>query len=200
MRIPDQETIDRLLAVIPERSPWGLRDHAMIRLALYTGLRVAELTGLTIQDVYTDTPRKMLDLPYKIAKGRRSRRINLSEKAQTAIQDLVDFLHLRGLNTQPDAPILQDRRHQKLPPREVQRAIQKYREIANLDLDITPHSLRHAFATDSTFIAPRLRHRLRQKGPHLHGPTAARTQRHRIHHHLPPRLRSRLRKNGGPLT
>jgi site-specific recombinase XerC len=103
MRIPDQETIDRLLAVIPERSPFGLRDHAMIRLALYTGLRVAELTGLTIQDLYTDTPRKMLDLPYQIAKGRRSRRINLSEKAQTAIQDLVDFLHLRGLNTQPDA-------------------------------------------------------------------------------------------------
>ena len=154
MRIPDQETIDRLLAVIPERSPFGLRDHAMIRLALYTGLRVAELTGLTIQDLYTDTPRKMLDLPYQIAKGRRSRRINLSEKAQTAIQDLVDFLHLRGLNTQPDAPILQDRRHQKLPPREVQRAIQKYREIANLDLDITPHSLRHAFATDCAKNGP----------------------------------------------
>ena len=161
MRIPEQKTIDQLLAVIPERSPFGLRDHAMIRLALYTGLRVSELTGLTIQDVYTDTPRTLLDLPYQIAKGRKSRRINLSEKAQTAIQDLVDFLQLRGLNTQPDAPLLQDRRHQKLPPREVQRAIQKYREIANLDLDLTPHSLRHAFASDcaqrgSIFLVQRL--------------------------------------------
>ena len=43
---------------------------------------------------------------------------------------------------------------QKLPPREVQRAIQKSREIANLDLDITPHSLRHAFATDCAKNGP----------------------------------------------
>ena len=52
----------------------------------------------------------------------------------------------------------------------------------------------------TTFIAPRLRHRLRQKRPHLHGPTPARPQKHRLHHHLPPRQPSRLRKNGGPLS
>jgi integrase/recombinase XerC len=64
------------------------------------------------------------------------------------VSDLVAFLQLRGFSTLPQAPLLTDRRHRRLPVREVQRAVQAYREAADLSFRATPHSLRHGFASE----------------------------------------------------
>ena len=71
----------------------------------------------------------------------------LSAAARRAVTDLVDFLKMRGFQSHPDSPLLQDRRHRRLPVREVQRLVQKYREAAGLDVRATPHSLRHSWAS-----------------------------------------------------
>ncbi len=121
------------------------RDHALIRLALQTGLRVSELTGLDVGLVWgPDGSRQWLDLPHAIAKNHKSRRIPLSAAARRAVADLVDFLKMRGFQVASQSPLLQDRR---LPVREVQRLVQKYREAAGLDVRATPHSLRHSWAS-----------------------------------------------------
>jgi hypothetical protein len=147
-RILNDLAVFRLLGAINLASPFGPRDHAIIRLALYTGLRVSELTGLNVGHVFSDAPRELLDLPASLAKGHRSRQVPLSPQACRAVAQLVDFLRLRGMSSAPDSPLLQDRRHRRLPVREVQRMLQLARERANLDIKATPHTLRHCFASN----------------------------------------------------
>lgn len=148
MRIPDQAATQKLLQVIPLRSPFGARDRAMIILALHTGLRVSELTGLDVGHVwFQGQPRLWLDLPGAICKYNRSRQLPLNLDAQAAITELIRFLVQRGFSIEPHSPLLTDRRHRRLPVREVQRCVQNYREKAGLDLQVTPHSFRHAFAS-----------------------------------------------------
>ena len=148
MRILNNLAVSRLLSAINLASPFGPRDHALIRLALSSGLRVSELTGLNVGHVFSHTPREWLDLPASIAKGHRSRQVPLSPQARQAVGQLVAFLRLRGMLSAPDSPLLQDRRHHRLPVREVQRMLQLARERADLDIQATPHTLRHSFATD----------------------------------------------------
>lgn len=148
VRIPTPFNTRRLLAVIPTRSPFGSRDHALIRLFAQTGLRVGEMAGLDLEHIYhQQAARNWLDLPAAICKGHHSRRIPLNEAARQAILDLVAFLELRGFQTLPHSPLLQDRRHRRLPVREVQRLVQAYREKAGLDVRVTPHSFRHGWAS-----------------------------------------------------
>ncbi len=81
MRILNDLAVFRLLGAINLASPFGPRDHAIIRLALYTGLRVSELTGLNVGHVFSNAPRELLDLPASLAKGHRSRQVPLSPQA-----------------------------------------------------------------------------------------------------------------------
>lgn len=148
MRIPNEIQTYKLLGGINLKKPFGPRDHAMIRLALHTGLRVSELTGLDVGHAWAlGAPRAWLDLPADICKGHRSGQLPLNPQARRAIAELVRFLSARGFSTEPSAPLLTDRHHRRLPVREVQRSLQAYREIAGLDVRITPHSLRHSFTS-----------------------------------------------------
>ena len=147
MRILSPAATHRLLATIPTRSPFGARDHALVRLFAQTGLRVAEMVGLDVGHVFDQVPRHWLDLSAAACKGHRSRRIPLNEAARQAIHDLVDFLRMRGFQARPDSPLLQDRRHRRLPIREVQRLVQHHRQAAGLDLRVTPHTFRHSWAS-----------------------------------------------------
>ena len=147
MRILSRSATQQLLAVIPSRSPFGARDHALIRLFAQTGLRVSEMVGLNVGHVYDQAARHQLDLPAAACKGHQSRRIPLNASARQAVHDLVDFLKMRGFQAAPDSPLLQDRRHRRLPAREVQRLVQVHRQVAGLDIRATPHSFRHSFAS-----------------------------------------------------
>jgi len=148
MRILQPQATRQMLAATRPSSPFGLRDHAVIRLFSQTGLRVGEMVGLDVGHVFhAGAARHQLDLPAAACKGHRSRVIPLNDSARQAIQDLVDFLVMRGFQAQPDSPLLQDRRHRRLPVREVQRLVQTHRQAAGLDIRATPHSFRHGFAT-----------------------------------------------------
>ena len=156
MRLVSDLDFYRLLGAVNLAAPFGRRDHALLRLAALTGLRVGELCGLDVGLVWcrSGAPREWLDLPAAIAKGSRSRRVPLCRAARRAVAELVGFLRERGFSVAPDAPLLCDRRHRRLPVREVQRMVQSLRELADLDVRVTPHSLRHRFATSRVQKAP----------------------------------------------
>ena len=121
----------------------------MIRLALQTGLRVSELAGLNHEHVAVATlPREYLDLPAALAKYRRSRVIQLSPGARRAVADLVAFNVARGFSIDPKAPLFQNRCHQRVTVRALQRLVKAYREKAELDIRVTPYVLRHTMATN----------------------------------------------------
>ena len=146
MRIPNELDTYNLLGAVNLKKPFGPRDHAMIRFGLNTGVRVSELVAINVGYVWSNgAPRSWLDLPAPNCKGARSGQIPLNKCAQKAITELVQFLHARGFSTAPNAPLLTDRRHRRLSARQVQRCIQQCREIAGLDIRVTPHSLRHSF-------------------------------------------------------
>ena len=148
MRILNTLETYAMLAVICLTSPFGLRDHALIRFLLLTGLRVGEVVGLNIRDVWVNgRPSPWLELPAEICKGHRARQIPLSPAAQRAVTDLVAFLQMRGFSVAPDSPLLTDRRHNRLPVREIQRMVQHYRQLAGLGKKPTPHTFRHTFCS-----------------------------------------------------
>jgi integrase len=114
-------------------------DHkALLAFIADTGLRIAELCGLTIADVtWNGNPSQSLELRPEIAKNHKPRTIPLSERARAAIAQMLYATHPL-FTTGPN--------HHKMTPRTAQRICQKWgRKI--LQRNLTPHVLRHTFAT-----------------------------------------------------
>jgi len=121
------------------------RDRAILELLYASGLRVSELTGLNLADI----DRKELMLRVR-GKGNKERIVPYGGKAQHALEayePLRDELLLKaGRRGQREAVFL-NQFGTRLTTRSVARIVKKYARLANINLDLHPHSLRHAFAT-----------------------------------------------------
>lgn len=136
----------------PEKNPnknqeITLRDKAIIETLFSTGLRVSELTALDIDDVNLERGEFMVR-----GKGDKERIIFLSDRAKDAISDYLKtrkdsfsplFTHVGGFRDDED-----EGEFTRLTPRSVQRIIKKYAKLAGIVKDVTPHVMRHSFATD----------------------------------------------------
>ena len=116
-----------------------LRDHAILELLFSTGLRVSELCSL---DADIDLTRDELSVR---GKGEKVRVVFLSETAKDAVRsylkarkDMEEALFVDG---RPDRP-------HRITPRDIQRHLKSYVARAGITSVVTPHTLRHAFATD----------------------------------------------------
>ena len=145
MNVPTPEEVTAILAAIDPRDPFAGRDQGMLTLACHTGLRVSELVGLDVSSVaHEGTPRNAL---YVVGKGSHGRTIPLNQSARQAVRDILGFNARRGFSTAPEAPLFVTRKHERVSVRLVQRLIVTLRERAGLDVPVTPHGLRHRFAT-----------------------------------------------------
>jgi integrase/recombinase XerC len=121
------------------------RDLALFELLYASGLRVSELTGLNIADI----DRKDLMLRV-IGKGNKERIVPFGSKAERAIADYWDvragILERAKGRTDPNAVFL-NYAGRRLTPRTVNRILKKYASLVNVNFNLHPHSLRHAFAT-----------------------------------------------------
>lgn len=127
---------------------FAVRDKALITLALHTGLRVAELTGLDISDVLNGSVKKELKVRKEISKGRKSRLIPLNNKARQAISDILSFNKEKGYPVTSESPLLISRKHCRLTPGQVWRIVKGASIKADLETSASPHTLRHSFATN----------------------------------------------------
>jgi site-specific recombinase XerD len=145
----DPHEIQRLLSGINLRSAWGRRDYLLILFKFHTGLRIGELCQLLVTNVaHEGAPRDELYLPAVFTKTQKARTIPLNDTAQECVAKLLVFNRERGFSTAPAAPIFVWKNHQRLPPREAQRMMQTLREKVGLSAKATPHTLRHAFASE----------------------------------------------------
>ncbi len=123
----------------------GLRDRAIIEMLFSTGMRVSELSNLKIENI--NLRREEFTIK---GKGSKNRIVFLSEAAKDVLRD---YLEARK-DLSPYLFIGHDRaktsRVEKNPltPRSIQRTIEKYAKKAGITKKITPHTLRHTFATD----------------------------------------------------
>ena len=149
-RQPDfmtRDDLQKIFSSLKKESLSDLRDKAMIELLFSTGLRVSELCSL---------PRN-IDLKsdeYSIrGKGEKVRVVFLSSEAKAAIALYLDkrvdtddalFINL-GKNAKKREV---SEKGLRITPRSVQRIVEKYATLAGVSKNITPHKLRHSFATD----------------------------------------------------
>lgn len=122
----------------------GLRDKAIIEMLFSTGLRVSELSKLKIEDINL----KRDEFTVK-GKGSKHRIVFLSDDAKKAIRHYLDARK----DTSPYLFVGHDRAKSgreatALTPRSIQRTVEKYATEAGITKKITPHTLRHTYATD----------------------------------------------------
>jgi integrase/recombinase XerC len=139
----DIAQIDKLLAHPDQTTLLGARDRAMLETLYSTGIRVSELVDLNVADV---------DLGGNVVrvrgKGKKQRQIPIGPGAVKAI---LHFLDLRRADPGAAAfdaePLFINKHGQRLSTRSVRRKLDKYLLEAGLDLSVSPHTLRHTFAT-----------------------------------------------------
>ena len=137
-----EDEVESLLAQPDLTAALGLRDRAMLEVLYATGLRVSELVGLTFEQL-----NMRQGLVRCIGKGNKERLVPLGEIA-------LDYLQLYLLESRP--ALLNGRVTDDLFPTNRGKAmtrqafwylIKRYAKQADIDKDLSPHTLRHAFAT-----------------------------------------------------
>lgn len=136
--------LDRLRNAPDTKTVEGKRDKAIIELLFSTGLRIAELCALSVDDV--DLSRDEFSVR---GKGEKLRVVFLSDEARTALRsylkarkDLSEAMFVRYGRKADDGG------DPRIHPRAVQRMLKKYAAVAGITRKVTPHVLRHSFATD----------------------------------------------------
>jgi integrase/recombinase XerC len=121
------------------------RDRAILELMYASGLRVSELTGLDVNSI--DRENRMLRV---LGKGRKERVIPFGSKAAEALEAYwpVRSKILARPKVKPAyKAVFVNHRGGRLTPRSVHTLVVKYTRLANIEWNVHPHSLRHAFAT-----------------------------------------------------
>jgi integrase/recombinase XerC len=150
-RLPKAITIDqveKLLAAPGDGDVLGRRDRAMLETLYSTGMRVSELVGLNLEDL--DAANETLQVR---GKGKKERVVPLGSHALAAINRYLDML-----KTDPEfasvwsdgratKPLFLNKHGKRLSSRSVRRKLDKYLKQVGLDPTISPHTLRHSFAT-----------------------------------------------------
>lgn len=133
------------LLAAPDRTTWyGRRDHALLITAVQTGLRLSEITALTISEVTTTTPGACV---HTIGKGRKERATPLTRQAVAVLR-----AWLPEAGSAPTASAFPTRRGTRLSADAVQRLVAKHAHAAALSCPsitskhVTPHTLRHTTA------------------------------------------------------
>jgi site-specific recombinase XerD len=133
------EELERLLVAPNGADIKSLRDRAMLELLFSTGMRVSEMCGLN---------RDMIDLKkgeFSVrGKGEKVRIVFLSGKAKLYLKE---YLEKRGGDVS-EAFFVNQRNGERLTPRSVERIIARYAIKAGITKKVTPHVIRHCFATD----------------------------------------------------
>ncbi len=129
----------RLLENGTESAFVAWRDRLVMELLYGGGLRVSEVVALNFSGVDVES-----GVARVLGKGRKER---LCPLGRVAAGVLVKWRDEFARDTGPDAPVVVDTRHRRLGVRSVQLLLKRYLALAGLPLDLTPHKLRHSYAT-----------------------------------------------------
>lgn len=119
----------------------GTRDKAMLEFAYATGMRVTEIISLNVEDIN-------LEEEYVICKnGARERTIPLGKICKKALQEYLEDARNAMIKSDDEQALFVNVNGKRLTRQGFWKIIKYYKEQAHIDKDITPHVLRHSFAT-----------------------------------------------------
>lgn len=136
-----QPEMEALLAA-PGRDLTGLRDRAILELLYGGGLRVGELEGLNWDDLDF-----AIGYARVLGKGGKERLVPLGQFALESVQAYCRERQQQGQAVKAKEPLLLNRFGGRLSSRSICNIVHKYTEIAAINKKISPHALRHSFAT-----------------------------------------------------
>ena len=137
-----EQDIEALLAAPDTATPLGLRDRAMLEVMYASGLRVSELIGLTLERVSLRQ-----GLVQVMGKGNKERVVPLGEEARAALEQYLIHARPEFLGQQQDDTVFLSNRGQAMTRQTFWYRIKQLALQAGIRRDISPHTLRHAFAT-----------------------------------------------------
>ena len=136
-----KEEIELLLKAPDIYSPSGLRDRAMLEVMYSSGLRVSELLSLTIEKI--SFQQKIITV---FGKGAKERKVPISDYSLDFVKDYIQ--KVRNKNPGKESKILfLNKNGEQISRIYFYKQIEKYAELAGIKKKISPHTLRHSFAT-----------------------------------------------------
>lgn len=142
------DEIERLLEKIDTSTEQGLRDRAIIELLFSSGLRVSELVGLNRDHV--NTKRREFTVR---GKGKKDRPVFISEVCAHHVEEYLesrsDTLSPLFISYSRNAgPTTTSGDYRRITPRSIQRMLSGYARLAGITKHVSPHTMRHSYATD----------------------------------------------------
>ena len=137
-----ESDVERLLAAPTVTQPLGLRDRAMLEVLYATGLRVSEL--VTIEMTQINLRQGVVRIT---GKGNKERLVPLGEEAIDWLQRYLDEARPDLVRGRPARAVFVTRRGGAMSRQSFWYMIRKYAHLAEIEVHLSPHTLRHAFAT-----------------------------------------------------
>jgi site-specific recombinase XerD len=130
---------------IPDDSALGLRDKAILETLFSTGMRVSELVSLNVAKINLDRGEISV-----LGKGKKVRVVFLSDTAKELLSQYLKSrsYNLTSLQDYQDIPLFVSNRGGRLTARSIERMVKKCANLAGITKKVSPHTLRHSFATD----------------------------------------------------
>ena len=143
-KVLSREEVDLILAQ-PRRRGWAaetVRDEALLQLLYATGMRVTELVSLNVEDVNLEG--RMVRC---MGKGAKERILPIHQQALRSLATYLESARNRLARTIDERALFLNRRGQRLTRQGFWLILKNYAEQAGIETHITPHVLRHSFAT-----------------------------------------------------
>ena len=148
------EEVDKLLAAPGQiHTPEATRDQAMLELLYASGMRVSELLSLDLEDISLETGSVRC-----LGKGGKERVVPVHREAVESVRFYIDEVRPSLLGSKPTPALFLNRRGSRLTRQGFWLILKGYCRKVGLDGKITPHTLRHSFATHLLHGGAPLRH------------------------------------------
>lgn len=141
-RVLSPEEARKLIERVPTRTPLELRDRAMFEIAYSCGLRCSEVVGLDLGSIDFDG-----EILRVVGKGGKERVVPIGEPAQKAIGDYLRRGRPGLEGTGDEQALLISKSGRRLSPSDVTRRLERWVREAAIGARVSPHDLRHSFAT-----------------------------------------------------
>lgn len=141
-RVLDRDEMRDLLDAMPDGTPLESRDRAMLELAYSCGLRCSEIVALDLDSIEHESEAVRVH-----GKGGKERLVPIGEPAQRAVRRYLERARPALLDERSETALLLSKRGRRLSPSDVTRRLAKRVQAAAIAGRVSPHALRHSFAT-----------------------------------------------------
>jgi site-specific recombinase XerD len=144
-KLPRYLTIEEMrfiLQVYGDVSPYDIRNRAILEVLYASGVRVSEIAGLNLSDVHLSSGELRV-----VGKGNKERIVLLGQPAISAVMKYLDSARDHFIGKHVVNAVFLNRFGGRLSTRSIDEIVRKAGHIAGLDQTVTPHLIRHTFAT-----------------------------------------------------